>query len=59
MNLDADGRGDGACNADVADVEADRLLLEVGAAKYFHRTTKIEKRDAWREDDDNWNLTFD
>ena len=55
-NINADGRADGTRGADVADVEEDRTLLEVGAAEDFDRTTEIEKRDARRKNDDDWNL---
>ena len=56
MNVEADGRADGSCGANVADVEEDRILLEVGATKYTQRTTEIEKRDTGRKDNDDWNL---
>jgi hypothetical protein len=58
MNVDADGGADGARGADVADVEGDRSLLEVGAAEHLDRTAEIEKRNARRKDNHNRNLAF-
>src|SRR6185437_346112 len=58
MNVDANGGADGTRGAHVADVEADRILFEVGAAEHLDRTTEIEQRNARRKNHHNLNLAF-
>src|SRR5581483_7477651 len=58
MNIDTDRRTDRSCDADIADLEEDRLLFEVRAPKSLERSSKVEKRNTRRQNDDDWNFAF-